>query len=115
MKIVLFRGGRRGVAAELPGDFPERELTDLLGGGITVDRLNERLALVRLGWGEREELPVRYTLHRLGYRPEEFEGDAVVIGLMPDSDFRDVDSNDVEAANTYLRPLDRAQGEERGR
>lgn len=33
MKIVLFRDGKPGVAAKLPGENPGAELADLLGRG----------------------------------------------------------------------------------
>lgn len=107
MKVVLFRDGRPGVAAALPGEVPEAELADLLGGELDVTPLGTRLALLTLHEAERLQLPIRYVLHRLGRASEPVAGDAVVVRVGAGRNYRDADGNDVEAANCYLRPAGR--------
>jgi len=107
MKVVLFRDGRPGVAAALPGEAPETELSDLLGGEPDVTPLGMRLELLTLHDAERQQLPIRYSLHRIGRAAEPVAGDAVVVRVGADRNYRDADGNDVEAANCYLRPTGR--------
>lgn len=103
MKIVLFRDGQPGLAATLPGEEPEVELCDLLGGETEMIPLNEHMTLVELKDGEKLGLPLRYEIHRLGREPEPVFGDCAVVAVKPDGMLRDVRLMEVPAAEAYVR------------
>lgn len=105
MKVVLFRNSRHGVAATLPGERPEVELSDLLGGETVMTPLNARLLAVTPRDGERLGLPVRYTLHRLGREPADIHGDCVVIAMRPDGSIRDMTMEEAAQAGAYIRQV----------
>lgn len=105
MKIVLFRDGKPGVAAKLPGEDPKVELTDLLGGETEMVPLNERLTVVMLKDGEKLELPARYRVHRLGKEPLSVAGDCAVVAVRPDGCLRDVGTFEVVAAEACIQPM----------
>ncbi len=107
MKIVLFRDGRPGVAAKLPGEDPEVELTDLLGGETEMTPLNERLTLAALKDGEEMGLPARYRVHRLGRASLSVAGDCAVIAVKQDGMYRDVTIHEIAAADAYVRAVRR--------
>lgn len=105
MKIVLFRDGKPGVPAKLPGEDPEVELSDLLGGETEMVPLNDRLTLVMLKDGEELQLPIRYALHRLGREPMPVAGDCAVVGVRLDGMLRDVSSLEVTAAEACVQSV----------
>lgn len=84
MKVLLYRGGKPGVVATTPGEHPpEVEISDLLGGAVTVTPLTERLMLATLEDAPRLRLPFQYVATSIipSVRPPEPEpvpGDAVV-------------------------------------
>lgn len=103
MKIVLFRDGRPGVAAKLPGEEPEVELSDLLGGETKMTPLNAKLILVTLKDAGELGLGERYTVHRIGREPAPVIGDCAVVAMRPDCSIRDVTIQEVDAALSYVR------------
>ena len=105
MKIVLFRDKKQGVVARLPGENPEVELADLLGGETEMIPLNERLSVVKLRDGEGMELPVRYRMHRLGKEPMPIAGDCAVVAVRLDGGLRDVSTVEVVAAEACIQPV----------
>ena len=60
MKIIRFRTGGAGLYA-LPGEYPERELEELLGGEVEITPITRRLALAARRDGEEERLPALYA------------------------------------------------------
>ena len=109
MKIVLFRDGKPGVVAKLPGENPEVELTDLLGGETEMISLNERLVVVVRKDGERspadDDRPVRYQIHRLGREILPVAGDCAVVAVRLDGGLRDVGTFEVVAAEACVQPV----------
>lgn len=107
MKIILYRDGRQAVCAKLPGENPEVELTDLLGGETEMVPLNKSLTLVTLQDGEELRLPVRYTLHRLGKEVRPIAGACAVVAVKPDGNLRDVTMEEVMIAESYVKGVER--------
>lgn len=103
MKIVLFRDGKPGVTAKLPGENPEVELADLLGGETEMKPMNERLLLVTMKDGEALGLPVRYAAHGLGRAPMQIAGDCAVVATRPEGILRDVTKLEVTAAEACIQ------------
>ena len=102
MKIVLFRDGHRGVAARLPGENPEVELSDLLGGETEMVSLNDKLVAVVLKDGKEMGLENRHTIQRLGRGPLPVFGDCAVVAVKPDGKYRDVSLQEVVIAEGYV-------------
>ena len=106
MKIVLFRDGRRGTALSIPGDRVTAELTELLGGEIAIRSFGQTLELVERKDGEAKRLPIRYALHQLGRDAEPIAGDCAVMASRPDGRLRDISIRELDAALTYVRPVE---------
>lgn len=102
MKIMLFRDGRLGAAAKLPGENPEVELSDLLGGETEMISLTERLVAVTLKDGKEMGLENRYAIHRLGRSPLPVYGDCAVVAVMPNGAYRDISLVEVAAVGGYI-------------
>ncbi len=107
MKVILYRDGRQAVCAKLPGEDPEMELTDLLGGETEMVPLNQCLTLVTLRDGEELKLPVRYTVCCLGREPRPIAGDCAVVAVKPDGCLRDVKIEEVMIAESYIEAVAR--------
>ena len=58
MKVALFGAGDIGLH-QLPGEHPEGELEDLLGGETEMVPINRRLTLVTRRGGRAPDHPVR--------------------------------------------------------
>ena len=100
MKIILYRDGQAGVVVSLPGEHPEAELEELLGGETEMRPINSRLSLV----GRREQTGgPGYILERLGQCPLEAEGDAAVIAVRPDGMITDITVKDLRIMEGRLR------------
>lgn len=107
MKIVLFRDGRPGVVAKLPGDNPNVELTDLLGGEIRMEAVSRNLAVVRLKNGEELGLPHCYNIRRLGRSMTPVYGDCALVALTIEGPYRDVNVQEIAAAEGYVYAAER--------
>lgn len=105
MKIVLFRDGQRGTAVTLPGEHPEAELEELLGGKISFWSFGKTLELAEREDSEEKQLPIRYALHRLGREPDPIAGDCAVVAVRPDGRIRDISLRELDAALSYIRPV----------
>ncbi len=81
MKIILFRKGRAGVTAGLPGDRPEEEFETALGGETMMHPLGERRILVSLRGAERLGLPRQYILRRPWAADWALYGDCAVVAV----------------------------------
>lgn len=103
MKIVLFRDGKTGVAAKLPGENVDVELSDLLGGETRLKAVSGRLAVVVLKDGKEMGLEHRYDIQRLGNTPTPVYGDCALVALNVDGTYRDVSLAEVAAAGGYVR------------
>ena len=103
MKIVLFRDGRPGVVAQLPGEDPIGELAKLLGGETEMTEINTRLRLVTVK--NSEKLPVRYAAHGLEEEPKQIAGDCAVVAVRPEGVFRDVTTLEFTAAKACIQLL----------
>lgn len=102
MRVLLFEdGGSREVA--LPGEWPEEELEELLGGEIETEPLAEGLDLVRLADGWLEALPCRYELWRLDREAELIAGDCAVVRADQTGRWEDILPQDGETAEEYIR------------
>ena len=102
MKIMLFRDGKPGVAAKLPGENPDLELTDLLGGETEMVSLNERLVAVVLKDGKELGLKNQYSIQRLGRAPLPVYGDCAVVAVKPNAVYRDVSLVEAAAVGGYI-------------
>ena len=80
MKVALFGAGDIGLY-QLPGEHPERELAEMLGGETEMARIDRRLKLVTRRDGETERLTIRYAIHRLGHEPEPIAGECAVVAV----------------------------------
>lgn len=101
MKLIVYRDGRPGVIATLPGEQMLPELEELLGGETEMRALNNRLKIIARRDGEEADLPVRYVLYRLGAEPTPLHGDVVVVatrwdGVLVDADVRDLKTMEVQ-------------------
>lgn len=105
MELMLFRDGRPGVIVKVPGEGPEGELVELLGGETEMVPLNKRLTLVRRADGEALRLAIRYAVHRLGREPEPVAGDCAVVAVVPDGSLGDVKAHDVPGIECYVRAV----------
>lgn len=105
MRIILYRNGREGVIARLPGENVEQEMADLLGGETEMTPLNKRLTLVRLVKGEELRLPIRYKVEKLGYAPLIVAGDCAVLALDERGMVTDATLTDRFDASGYLTPV----------
>lgn len=103
MKVVLYRDGRPGVAAKLPGDEPDIELSDLLGGETEITPVTSKLRVVHLCEGYGLDLPVRYMMHVIGKAPRLIRGDCALVALTMDGKYRDVTLQEIAAAEEYVR------------
>lgn len=104
MKIIRFRAGETGLYA-LPGEYPERELEELLGGETEMVPITHRLALVaRRDEGEKQ-LPILYALHRLGREPAPIPGECAVVVTAPDGRLIDASHQDMSAAEQCIRTI----------
>lgn len=108
MKIIRFRAGVTGLYA-LPGECPERELEELLGGETEMVPIARRLALVVRRDGEEERLPILYTLHRLGREPAPIPGECAVVVTAPDGRLMDATHRDMSAAEQCIRTVGREE------
>lgn len=97
MKIILYRDGRPGTAVCLPGEYPEAELEELLGGETEMNSISARLKLVTAAEDGEARRPARYRLDRLGQGPLLVAGDAAVIAVRPDGTITDVTVRDLRA------------------
>ena len=105
MKIIRFRAGGTGLYA-LPGEYPELELEEMLGGEVEMAPITRRLALVvrRRDEGERQ-LPILYALHRLGREPAPIPGECAVVVTAPDGRLMDASHRDMSAAEQCIRSV----------
>lgn len=108
MKIIRFRAGGAGLYA-LPGEYPERELEELLGGEVEITPITRRLALVVRRDGEEKLLPILYALHRLGREPAPIPGEGAVVVTAPDGRMVDANHRDMSAAEQCIRTVGRAE------
>lgn len=106
MKIIVFEGGAPGRAVVIPGDAPEAELGELLGGETALTPLGRGLMLAERGDEEKVHLPVRYGLHRLGRAVEPIAGDCAVVAASPMGELRDIRAGDLGRANGYIWVLE---------
>lgn len=95
MKIILYRDGKPGVIVSLPGENPEAELEELLGGETEMQPITKRLTLVTRSDAEEMQLPIRYSLDKLGEEPQPVAGDAAVVAVRPDGILTDVNVQDL--------------------
>lgn len=102
MKIVLFRNGKRGVAAKLPGEDPDVELTDLLGGKLRMKALTSKLIAVTLKDAEELGLGHRYNLHVKEHTTPVY-GECAVVALNVDGTYRDLTLVETAAVEVYVR------------
>lgn len=102
MKIVLFRDGEPGVAAKLPGENADVELSDLLGGETEMVSLNEQLVAVTLAAGEELGLKNRYAINRLGRAPKPVFGDCAVVAVASNGAYRDISLVEVVTVGGYV-------------
>ena len=103
MKLILFRGGKPGTAAVLPGDDPCVELSDLLGGQVDLSPLGHGMLLATLAEGEALRLPLRYAVHRLGRAPAPIAGDCAVVAINGGGTLTDVTAAQMEQARSFIR------------
>lgn len=103
MKIMLFRDGKPGVAAKLPGENLDVEMTDLLGGRVTLKAVTSRLAVVMLKEGKGLGLPHNYDVQILGHAPVPVYGDCAMAALNVDGSYRDISLVEVAVAGGYVR------------
>lgn len=114
-KILLYRGGKPGVVATLPGGHPpEVEISDLLGGEVTVTPLTKGLTLATLADAPRLRLPFQYVAtsiipSAIPPEPEPVPGDAVIYAVAGD-DAHIVDITDADRglilAEGLMTPLE---------
>ena len=104
MKVALFGAGDIGLH-QLPGEHPEGELEDLLGGETEMVPINRRLTLVTRRDGEAERLTIRYALHRLGHEPAPIAGECAVVAVGAEGCLLDMGRHDLAAAARYIRPV----------
>lgn len=106
MKIILYRAGWEGVGAVLPGENPEMELADLLGGGeVEMTPITRRLMLVTAADAEKRQLPVRYAPRRMGRADEPVCGDCAMASVRPDGSLGDAGRADLTEARDHLRSI----------
>ena len=106
MKIVLFQAGRPGREYIMPGDKPEADLADMLGGAVELTTLNKRLEVITRVDGEKLRLPIHYAMHRIGRAVEPLAGDCAVVARTAAGQLTDIGMDDVAAAVTYIRTLE---------
>lgn len=107
-KIVLYRNGRAGVIAGLPGRDPmEEELTVLLGGQTEMLPIDSRLVLVTLDDGERLRLrlPLRYRFQRDGMPGLPISGDCAVVAVDEEGAYIAITTNDYFRATRTVVPV----------
>ena len=104
MKIIRFRAGGAGLYA-LPGEYPERELEELLGGETEMVPITRRLALVVRRDEEEKRLPILYALHRLDREPVPIPGECAVVVTAPDGRMSDASHRDMSAAEQCIRAV----------
>ena len=102
MKIMLYRDGRPGVAARLPGKDTDVELTDLLGGKLRIRDLGGRLIAITLKDGEELGLPHKYDLY-VKEHPVPVYGDCAIVGLGADGGYRDLTLVEVAMAGGFVK------------
>ena len=101
MKVALFGAGDIGLH-QLPGEHPEGELEDLLGGETEMVPINRRLTLVT----RRGAVPtIRSALHRLGHEPAPIAGECAVVAVGAEGCLLDMGRHDLAAAARYIRPV----------
>lgn len=103
MKIMLFRDGKPGVAAKLPGEHVDVELSDLLGGETRLKAITRNLAVVVLKDGKGLGLEHRYDIQRIGHTLTPVYGDCAVVALNVDGTYRDISLTEVAMAVGYVR------------
>ena len=104
MKVALFGAGDIGLH-QLPGEHPEGELEDLLGGETEMVPINRRLTLVTRRDGEAERLTIRYALHRLGHEPSPIAGECAVVAVGAEGCLLDMGRHDLAVAVRHIRPV----------
>ena len=103
MKIVLYRDGRPGVVAKLPGDEPDIELSDLLGGETEITPVTGKLCVVHLCEGYEMGMPARYMMHVIGKAPRLIHGDCALVAMTIEGKYRDVTIQEIAVAEEYIR------------
>lgn len=98
MKLILFRKGRPGELARLPGERPETELGDLLGGETAMRPITNRLTLVILSDAVKLGLPPRYAVKQSGRTDMPVFGDCAVVAVAADGNLTDVVPRDLKDA-----------------
>ena len=104
MKGAWFGGGDSGLY-QLPGEHPERELAEMLGGETEMARIDRRLKLVTRRDGEAERLTIRYALHRLGHEPAPIAGECAVVAVGAEGCLLDMGRHDLAVAVRHIRPV----------
>ena len=93
MKVALFGAGDIGLH-QLPGEHPEGELEDLLGGETEMVPINRRLTLVTRRDGEAER-----------HEPAPIAGECAVVAVGAEGCLLDMGRHDLAAAARYIRPV----------
>ena len=104
MKVILYLDGEAGEMATLPGDCPELELEELIGGPTEMRPLAKtRLTLVCRQDGEACRLPIHFAVCELGREPVPVAGEFAVIRMDREGVIRDIRPEDMTRAAETLR------------
>ena len=98
MRLILFRKGRPGTMATMPGERPKVELSDLLGGETAMQPITSRLTLVTLADAVKLGLPPRYAMKRPGKADMPVFGDCAVVAVKESGILTDVIQKDLKDA-----------------
>lgn len=91
MKVLYFENGPIAQVKTLPGERPEAELEELLGGETELRPLSRRLTMAVRRDGEAQGLPRRYAVTCMGRAPETVAGPVAVLAVGPGGVLRDMD------------------------
>jgi len=110
MKILVYRAGAPAGFKSLPGERPEAEIADLLGGDMSGNDIRKTflakgLCLYYKRDTAAKTLPRQYLLKRIGKGDRFITGDCVIAASRWNGTFRDVAAADLAIAGMYLIPL----------
>lgn len=103
MRVGLFEGGGAGELVRLPGEWPEAELSELVGGEIAMRALCRGLKLVSAAEAGRR-VPA-FELRLLGRAPELIHGPLAVVAEAAEGRLRDLRPEELARAEEYLLPI----------
>lgn len=101
---MVFEGGLPGLRKEIPGEYVQGEIEELLGGPIVWEELTKHLHLVTRADADDEGLLVQYGIYRSGRAEALIRGDAVVVKIGHGGGAQDIKLEDVETAELLVRP-----------